>query len=419
MKRGIFPILILFILIIVGFSGCLNERTVNPLARQMREKYESIRDYKANINYSSYSQYYEGYNKIIKKPDKLKYEYFTPSNKEGDFQIINGNTLWNFDKSKNIAHQHSCNVNIGEESLETPDFLNYLLFLIDNFEVNQLEDETIGNFTTNVLEMTPKFETTFSKMKYWIDKETLFPIKWEIFDTNNEIKIRELVTSFEINTGVEDNEFDLPEGIEIITPNDWVEPATIEEIEDIVGFSILFPTYLPQGYSLEEEFSIGSDSSSVKLNDGTYEIGYFQNNIRKQGSYVRITFPSNDSYAEFIDYTTGEILKTVYNSTGSFPSEWQENMVVETYTFDIILAEALEDIFGGDYLPKYDPEKVDINGIIGEYWVDKDTGQYGQVVYQRACLSWGLNEYWLMLTAGGDAFLDSNEMTKIAESINI
>lgn len=422
MKNEFLAIGVVLVLIAVGFSGCLNESTVSALAQQMEDTYNSISDYKATINYTSYGGYTRGYIKTIKKPDKLRYEYLTPEYKEGDLNIINGNTRWRYDKSKNIAYQDTCDINIGEESLKTPDFLNMLLFLMDNFNVIQLDNEVVGEFNTHVLEITPKSQTTFSKLKYWLDKMTLFPIKWEIYDENGDVRYAELVTNFEINVGISDNEFELQENVEILTPEDWEFPQTIEECGAIVGFSILFPTYLPEGYSLDEEYFVGSGSIYLS-GDGTYKIDYFQNRVMRQVhetiDTVRITYPHNDSYAEFIDSTTGEILTVVNNATGQLPSEWLDNVEVETHTYDITLQAALEDVFDIDYLPKHDAIKVDINGIQGEYWIDKDTGQYGEVVYTRACLSWNLNEYWLMLTAGGDAFLDSDEMVKIAESINI
>jgi len=422
MKKEIFSIGVIFVLMFVGFSGCLNENTVPTLAKQMEDTYNSIYDYRSTVNYSTYNDYSREYIKTIKKPDKLRYEYLTPEYKEGDLDIINGTTQWSYDKSKNIAYQNTCNINIGEESLKTPDFLRLLLFLMDNSNVKQLDDEVVGEFNTYVLEITPLFQTTFSKLKYWIDKTTLFPIKREIYDTDGSVRFAELVTSFEINTGIADSEFDLPEDVEILTPSDWQNPTTIEEIEDIVGFSILFPTHLPQNYQLDGEYMVGSGSILLS-GDGTYKIDYFQNSVMRQTSdlvdTVRITYPSSDSYAEIIDSTTGEVLAVINNMTGNFPSEWYGNIQVETYTYEITLQEALEDVFGSGYLPKHDPIKVDINDIQGEYWIDKDTGQYGEVVYTRACLSWNLNEYWLMLTVGGDAFLDSEEMVKIAESINI
>ena len=421
MKKEIFTISIIFILILVGFSGCLNESTVSTLASQMEEKYNSISDYRATVNYTTYSEYYREYIKTIKKPDKLRYEYTTPEYKEGDLDIINGNTEWRYDKSKNRAYQHSCNVNIGEESLKTPDFLNYLLFLMNNFDIKQLDDETLGEFNTTVLEITPNIQTTFSKLKYWLDKETLFPIKWEIYDQNGNIRLTQQITSFDINIGISDNEFELPENAEIITQMDWVFPTTIEEAEDAVGFSILFPTYLPENYTLNEEYLIGG--GSIRRSGSEYQINYFQNSLMRQVcenvETIWIRYPRNDSYAEIISSATGEVLAITKNSTGQLPDDASGDIEFETYTFDIEFRQAIEDIFESEYLPKNNPVEVDINDVKGEYWIGKDTGQYGEVVYQRACLSWSLNEYWLILTTGGDALLDSDEMVKIAESISI
>jgi len=420
MKRKILTILILIVFVAVGFSGCLNEGTVPTLAKQMEDAYNSISDYRATVNYTTYGGYAREHIKTIKKPDKLRYEYLTPEYKEGDLDIINGNTQWRYDKSKNIAYQDNCNINIGEESLATPDFLNMLLCLMNDFSVQQLDDEVVGELNTYVLEITPLTQTTFSKWKYWIDKITLFPIKWEIYDGDGGVRDATLITNFEINVGISDSEFELPEDVEILTPEDWKLPKTIEECEDIVGFSVLFPTYLPEGYALDEEYTVGSGSIHLS-GDGTYQIDYFQNNVMRQGvdlvETVRIIYPHIDSYAEFIDLTSGEVLDTVNTSTGQFPSEWFGNIEVETYTNGIYLYEAIENIFESNYLPKHNATNVNINGVQSRYWIYNDTGQYSEVVYTRACLSWNLNEYWLMLTAGGDAFLDADEMVKIAESI--
>jgi len=425
MKKEIFSIGVMFVLMFVAFSGCLNESTVTGLAKRMEDAYNSIYDYRATVNYSTYNNYSREYIKTIKKPDKLRYEYLTPNYKEGDLDIINGNTQWRYDKSKNIAYQDTCNINIGEEALETPDFLTRLLFLMHNFNVKQLNDEVVGKFNTSVIEITPKSQTTFSKLKYWLDEITLFPIKWEIYDTDGSIRNTEVITSFEINVGVSDSEFELSEGVKILTPIDWAHPKTIKECEEAAGFTILFPTYLPEGYSLNEDYAVGSGGgTNLMANEtiGTYAVDYFQNGIVRQVSdnidTVRITYPRNDSYAEIIDRTTKEVLEVVYNNTGNFPRAWFGNIDFEATTYDITLQEALEDIFENDYLPKHNPVKVNINGTQGEYYIVEDTDNMGNIVYRRSCLSWNLEEYWLFLSAGGEAFLDSTEMIKIAESIN-
>lgn len=376
MKKEILAVGIMLVLLAVGFSGCLNESTVGTLAQQMEDAYNSVSDYRATINYTTYNEYSKEYTKTIKKPDKLRYEYLTPEYRNGDLNIVNGTTQWGYDKSKNIAYQDTYNVNIGEGSLATPDFLNLLLFLMDNFDVNQLDDELVGEFDTYVLEMTPKFQTTFSKFKYWLDKETFFPIKWEIYGTNGEVRSIELVTSFEINIGLEDSEFELPGDVEILTPGAWLNPETIEECEEIVGFTVLFPTYLPEGYML--------DNYDWRMQGVDFE------------KMVTIDFYHNDSKYQ-----------------GGVGDEGEEDPMI------ITLHEAYEDFLEEHYQPKTNAITVDINGMEGEYYIDIDEGQYGEVVYTRSCLSWNLNDYWFMLAAGGDAFLDSDEMVKIAESISI
>ncbi len=201
----------------------------------------------------------------------------------------------------------------------------------------------------------------------------------------------------------------------------WVDKHSPTEIEDLVGFSVLFPEYLPPGYSLEDDYLV--NSGGEKLNDdGTYQVS-FQNYVKRQGvdtiDTVRVSYYRNDSYTELIDYSSGEVRLTLYNSTGEFPSEWYGDVFLSTKKHEITLRESSEDIFTKGYLPKYEEVKVNINGIKGEYWINRNMDQYGKVEYERACLSWNLNEYWLILTAGGEAILDSDEMIKIAESINI
>ncbi len=363
MKKEILTIGVVIVFVSVGFSGCLNESTVPTLAKQMEDTYNSISAYRATVNYSTYNDYSREYIKTIKKPDKLRYEYLTPEYKEGDLDIINGNTQWTYDKSKNMAYQDSCNINIGEESLATPDFLNMLLCLMNNFSVQQLDDEVVGEFNTYVLEITPLTQTTFSKWKYWIDKVTLFPIKWEIYDGDGDVRDTTLITNFEINVGISDSEFELSEDVEILTPEDWINPQTIEECEEIVGFPILFPTYLPQDYSV-------------------------------------------DNYRWMMQGIETEKMVTI----------WFDHNTNEEKT--ITLHEALNDFLEELYSLRNSAAIVDINGLEGKYYIGEDTGQYGEVVYTRSCLSWNLNEYWLLLEAGGDAFLDADEMVKIAESIN-
>jgi len=420
MKKQLILVGIIFLFTAGGFSGCITESSVPAIANEMEEKYDSIYDYRANVNYTTRGEYTKEYINTIKKPDKLRYEYLTPEYRNGDLNIINGDTQWRYDKSKNKAYEDRYSENIGEEYLDTPDFLNMLLFLVKNMNLEILDDESVDGRIATVIEVTPKTQTTFSKWNLWLDKDTLFPIKWEVYDTFGNLSYMEIITSFETNINISDSEFELPEGAEIITPADLENPLTIEECENIVGFSILFPIYLPESYSLDEEYTIGSGGTSLSAG-GTFTIGYFQNNIKRQVydtiETVRITYPHVDSYAEIINSTTGEVLAIVNTTTGNFPSEWYGNIHFETYTYDITLYEALENVFEEHHQPKQNATFVDINGIEGEYYIDIDTNQIGEIVYRRACLSWNLNEYWFFLTAGGDAFLEPEEMVLIAESI--
>lgn len=364
------------LLMVVVWAGCINESNVTSLANQMEETYNSLSTYRTIVNYTTQSGYVEQYIKIVKRPDKLKHEFLTPERKEGDLKIISGNTQWNYDKSNNRAYETICSINIGEESLRTPDFLNMLLFLMDNADVEVLNDEMVEGKSTTVLEISLNVQTTLSKWKFWLDKETLFPIKYQVEDLDGAVRYSEIYISSEINADIPDSEFELPGETEIISTGTMKLPDTIEECEGIIGWNILFPTYLPEAYLLENYSWI------YQVNDMVDTVG--------------IMYPHPDSKKE-------------------------PNYVYPNMTNGIYLHEAVEDIWGEEYGPKANVVKVDINGLEGEYWV-KEWIEYDGT--KTLYLSWNIDEYWLVLNANGYAetiedFVDLDNLVMIAESIHI
>ena len=402
-------VLIMIMLLTTSFTGCLNESTVSIFASEMEEKYDNILSYRATIIYTESGGYAKEYVKTMKKPDKIKEEYLSPERIIGDQTVVNGNTQLNYDASKQKAYTMSFSSNYGESKLNTPDFLSMLLILMNNANVQILDDDVVGENNATVILITPKTDTTFSKMIFWLDKETFFILKSETYDIYGDLRYSETTTNIEINIEIDDIEFELPEGTEVINPmtEDFLkDPETFEDLCSKVGFTVLAPFYLPDGFSLNNYGLYVQRFNWEPIARITYwPEGYANPSSREPD--ITVEFSEDEDPDDNVVTIT--------------PSEGNAEPAAEVW---LTLYESLEDIldssfgFGRGYNDD-DLTETNVGDTEGKFWVRTWEGLDEKVFH----LSWHVNDYWLLLCAYGrtpellDSVFDMDELVKIAESL--
>jgi len=274
-------------LIFVGLfvvSGCISD--VSELTRQIREKYDSLDDYKVTVRETRCSKEVT-YKYFFKEPNKIYIEYITsgfydPFLKKDLIMATNGKSWWWYDSSKNEAsieeYEDASGESRGIAALVTSETLadleSNMEFVLENYNIKLLGEESIFDKTAYILEITPKkkfglFGGDGGINKWWVDKETFLLLKEEQYTTDGILRLRREFMDMEVNTNIPDDkfEFNVPDNAIILTDFNPMDVAyTLEEIKDSASFEVLLPTYIPEGY----EYGQG-DLSPVEQEDGSCE----------------------------------------------------------------------------------------------------------------------------------------------------
>ena len=349
------PLTVLCICLVIfsGLSIYLENNTVSALEQNMREKYSTISDYKIIVN-TTYGNFSKEYIREIKKPDKIRFEYRFPSLSEGDLIITNGNKQWFYDASNNIAYQENYSENIGIRYIEQYSIIDKILLMMDYMDVSILGYEVLDGKNTTIIEFTPRIPAGFSKWVCWLENETLFPLKWEQYGHLGNLEYTDRVISYEENINLSDAEFLPPPDAVIDYHRDFSQPGTLLELEAVVGFPILFPTYFPPDMIVSDPTWMWQRSDFIDT--------------------VRITYP------------------------------------------DFTLQESLENVFEQHYGIQHNISLVTINNNTGKFFQNYDTDISGDIFYVRNCLSWNIEGQWFFISASAET-LTKDEMVAIAESI--
>ena len=193
----------------------------------------------------------------------------------------------------------------------------------------------------------------------WIDKETWMALRYEMYDSKENMIVETEIHYLEINTGIPDSEFkfEVPEGAEInvldLKENFKApEKLSIEEARQRSSFEILLPEYVPEGYVLN--YIMASD------NYGAVPEGECSESV------ILSYYTENESF---------QITQTVYESK---PEE------------SILLEEMAENVI--------------ING---------KEGKFISTLGDFKILKWEIGEFEMTLSGS----LEKAEIVKIAESI--
>ncbi|NOQ48874.1 MAG: outer membrane lipoprotein-sorting protein [Methanococcoides sp.] len=342
--------------------GCIDEQlTAEQIAEQMQQKEEGIEDYSYTmyITSSSFGQDNVMESEMIfKKPYKMRSVVKQPAEQTGTLTVSDGETIWIYDPHENTV--------IQMEMPDTPediqiDYVGMIGGILNESDVSFSGLEEFDNRTVYVMRLRPKEETEnplfASNVKVWIDKETWMPLKYEIYDEDENPMISFEIRNLKVNTGISDDEFEfeIPDGaeVEVIDLNEIKPPEemTLEEAKDTAGFDILLPSYIPDGY--EFDHALFSNNSAALVDDQVFE-------------RVTLVYENGDEWLH---------ISEVFFGTGS-----------------------------SDMAVMGDAETVSINGSEGKFVAFTQTN----------LLRWTTGDIELTITG----MVDKDEIVKVAESMN-
>jgi len=252
---------LMFLLVPILFvSGCTGELSAEEIAEQIQQKEASIQDYSytTHITYYIGNQTQESELQILqKKPSMIKTVIIEPEEEAGSIAVSDGEFMWTYDPKTNTV--------MKMELPETPaegemDYVGFISTFLNETEVALIGIEEVDQRSAYVLEASPKEEEStqlIDRFKIWIDKETWMPLRYEMYDSNGNLAIELEIRDLEINTGIPESEFvfEVPEGATVKTMDmesfEISEYMTLEEVKENVGFEVLSPEYLPEGYEFD------------------------------------------------------------------------------------------------------------------------------------------------------------------------
>jgi outer membrane lipoprotein-sorting protein len=266
-------------------GGCQKQPTAEEIVNKLKEVEASIEDAHAVLEISVQG---EGMDEELvvevweKKPDKFRAEVLEASDSDlvGTTSVTDGHQTWMYHPSQN-------EVLVGEVGPDEPaspheaiqSMEEMIQRVLDTSEVKLVGEEDVAGAATYKLEFTPREddeETILppgSKATLWVDQE-----RWTVLQARfsggvaGEGRMR--VRSFEFNAGLADDrfQFEIPEGAQVTNVEDKrPKPITLDEARAQAGFTLLVPTYLPEGVTLidvlavEEAFILRYDHSTTSF----------------------------------------------------------------------------------------------------------------------------------------------------------
>lgn len=360
MKKFSSIFVLTFIVVALFASGCAEKNlSAEQIAAQMMDKENNTRDYSYTMHVTSYfgGETKESESKTMsKKPNLLKSIVTEPGKENQTIIVSDGKIVWSYTPDTNTVTK----MKISKASeLTKNDYTNIIDDFLNDTNVTVLGVENVDGRKTYLLETTPKetdgdYELIY-KTKIWVDQETWMPLRYETYNSDENLTMKLEIQDLQVNTGLPDSEFkfEIPEGAKIVDMGEikLPEKLSLEEARKEASFKILTPEYLPEGYE-------------------------FNNSM-------------------------------VYNNSQFSPENQSFETVEITYTKDeafISLAETVSMNQSSDDTIMNEGEDIQINGIEGKYLS----------IGKTKLLTWKLGEVNLNLCSS----LEKDEMLKIAESVS-
>jgi len=273
---------VLTIVIVVLLLGCA-EMTAEQIAKNMEEKYRSIKDMQGEYTVTSYygNEIFSQSWKIWTKENKMRQE------NDEMLMVSNGEISWIYDKKKNEVIKITSTSEFEEFFKEAFSYSRIIEELLNSYELKALGSEKINGRDCYVIDAKPKVENILGmKLKMWVEKEFWYPIKIEMeFDVlGNKSKSVVEYRNLSFNSGISDELFEFtppPEAKILELKLQMPAKLTIEEAKRNVDFEILVPKY-----TAEYEF----DYAMVSELDEEVSLLY-----KKGNSYLTIVESRNET----------------------------------------------------------------------------------------------------------------------------
>ena len=247
-------IVLLAVIVISLISGCTANMSAEQIAQKMKEKQDSIKDYSATMVVSSS---FGGKDEMVKAkmmnkmPDKSRIEYLEPAEMAGQVMVNDGKTIWNFDPGKNEVTR----MDMPEFTPSEQDYTQFIKEILNQTDISYQGTEKFEERSVYNIKASPRDSSMLMGMRYnmLVDSENWMPLKIEMFDKNDKLMTSIEYRDVKFNTGIPDSEFEfkVPEGAKVVTRELPAPPKqmTLEEARKEVNFTVLVPSYLPEGFT--------------------------------------------------------------------------------------------------------------------------------------------------------------------------
>lgn len=262
-------IVLLAVITIAFISGCTENMSAEQIAQKMKEKHDSIKDFSATmILSSSFGGSAETVKvKIMNKmPGMSRLEYLEPAEIAGQVVVSDGRTFWTYDPNKNEVTK----MDMPEISLTfEQDYTKSIRELLNQTDISYNGMDKFDGRNVYLITATSRNGSIWMGMRFslWVDSETWMPLKMDTFDKNDKLLTSVEYRDVKYNTGIPDTEFEfkVPEGAKVVTREPPAPPKkmTLEEVRKEVNFTVLSPSYLPEGYAFDSATVFKYDTKEI------------------------------------------------------------------------------------------------------------------------------------------------------------
>ena len=235
----------------------------------------------------------------FKSPDKFRQESYhvDPANPEsGHLFVTDGLTAWDYVPLYNSVTIREADPELLPNQPPTSG-LAETLGGGKYYIATLLGTEMVAGRQAYSLELQPTFTRAVSSsdpykneglVKWWLDKETLFELRYEQYTTEGELYDYRSCTNIQYNIEFPDDlfTFQIPPATTVIDDRPQVMPTPTLEGEDMgasiqsqVNFTFFVPTYLPRDLAQKPEVDIYGPSPQVEL---------FYRSLREEEMWLRI-----------------------------------------------------------------------------------------------------------------------------------
>ena len=209
----------------------------------------------------------------MEKTYRIRMEYFTGDTLQMTL-ITTKDKSWQFSPAENIVYFKELSPQTKEIEKKKQDLL------LSNYEVKTIGRESIAGRDAIVIKVSCKYSGRPSK-KIWIDDKTDVILKSEQYNSNGDLMLLTYFKGVDYNPSLDDINFKPPQGriIKTVSEQD-IKNLSADAISKIVGFKMILPSFLPDGYILEGCYlyrcGCGVDMAHLRYIDGLNSISIFQ-----------------------------------------------------------------------------------------------------------------------------------------------